>query len=267
MMIDKRSRCLRILASIPVLALLALSACRAETRPEVPLVVTFLGWYAEGNEVVTATQGALVTTRISVTGGVSGDYSLRVRRDTDLADDETVQETLIVHNGGPTTAELTFNPQHATGEAGTIGYHLDLIRDGVPVWIMDNNYGPRLRVTTGATPPALAVSFLGWSARGQPVTVVSRNQSTSARMMLIGGTPGVYTIRVRRDIDLLPDETVTIITFNRGSESVVKEITFAPAFATNEQRTDGYHVDVVKDNVSVWTMPEGYPPRLRVTTE
>jgi len=112
-----------------------------------PLLVTFNGWYVEGSEVTTASKDDTVIARISLTGGDSGQYTIRIRRDIRWAADETIDELTFNYDGVSATKELSFSPLYATDEASTDGYLVDLMKDGYTVWDMVNAYPPRLRAT------------------------------------------------------------------------------------------------------------------------
>jgi hypothetical protein len=110
------------------------------------LTVDFDGWYVGGSEVTTASKGDVVTARITLTSGDSGQYTIRIRRDIVWASDETVNELLFSYGGASDTITLSFTPPYATGEANTDGYHIDLVKDGYIVWTLTDAYPPRLRV-------------------------------------------------------------------------------------------------------------------------
>lgn len=73
---------------------------------------------------------------------------MRIIRDIYWAVDQTVDETDFSFDGMSVTKELSFTPPYAYNEDYTLGYHIDLIKDGYAVWTMVNTYPPRLRVTT-----------------------------------------------------------------------------------------------------------------------
>ena len=117
------------------------------TKPTLAFGVNFDGWYVGGSEVTTASKDDIVTARISLTGGDSGQYTIRIRRDIVWASDETINELLFNYDGVSDTIALSFTPPYATGEASTDGYHIDLVKDGYIVWTLADAYPPRLRVT------------------------------------------------------------------------------------------------------------------------
>jgi hypothetical protein len=84
-------------------------------------------------------------------------------------------------------------------------------------------------------------------------------------LTITGGTAGVYTIRVRRDISLWTDEDIQEISFNYNGVSKVISISFVPPYATNESSTNGYFIYLIYNGNTLWTMDNSYPPRLLVT--
>jgi len=80
-----------------------------------------------------------------------------------------------------------------------------------------------------------------------------------------GGIAGQYQLRIRRDISSGKDATVNEIPFDYNGISIIKELSFSPPYATNELSTNGYHVDILKDGNTLFTLINAYPPRLRVS--
>lgn len=119
-----------------------------EAKSQQAFSVNFDGWYVGGVKVDTATKGEVVTVKIILSGGDPGQYKIRIRRDIAFASDQTMEELSFNYDGISATVELSFTPPYATNEAGTTGYHIDLLKDGNTVWTLANAYPPRLRVTT-----------------------------------------------------------------------------------------------------------------------
>ena len=118
-----------------------------EARAPEAFSVNFEGWYVDHSKVNTTTKAKTVTARLTLSGGNSGQYKMRIRRDIRWAADTTVNELSFSYDGVSATMELSFTPPYATDEASTDGYHIDLLKDGYNVWTMVNTYPPRLRVT------------------------------------------------------------------------------------------------------------------------
>lgn len=115
-------------------------------------------------------------------------------------------------------------------------------------------------------PTTLSVTFNGWFVNGTKVDSTSKGKTVVAKINLAGGSAGTYTIRIRRDISLATDETVQQLTFSYDGISTSKQISFVAAYTTGEAGTNGYHVDILKNDSTAWTMVNSYPPRLKVTS-
>jgi hypothetical protein len=230
-----------------------------------PLSITFNGWYVGGSPVTTANETDTVTANVNLTGGDSGTYTIRVRRDISFGTDQTIQEKSFSYDGSTTTQQISFIPPYATGESSTNGYHIDILKDGATIWTMPNSYPPRLRVAAISGGP-LSINFDGWYVNGNQVTSASKGATVTAVISLLGGEAGNYTIQIRRDISFGADEVVTQVTFSYDGTSDIKQVLFIPTYATGESSTNGYHIDILKDGITVWSMTNSYPPRLRVTS-
>ena len=111
----------------------------------------------------------------------------------------------------------------------------------------------------------LSVTFDGWYVSGIKVTTTNKGSTVIARIVVSGGNAGQYKMRIRRDIVWADDQTVQELTFNYDGAESIREVSFIPPYATSEASTDGYHIDLIKDGVTIWTLVDAYPPRLRVT--
>jgi TRAP-type transport system periplasmic protein len=114
-------------------------------------------------------------------------------------------------------------------------------------------------------PAPLSVTFDGWYANGVKVTTAARNTTVIPRLTMSGGIAGQYQLRIRRDISSGKDATVNEIPFDYNGISIIKELSFSPPYATNELSTNGYHIDILKDGNTLFTLINAYPPRLRVS--
>lgn len=229
-----------------------------------PFTVSFNGWYVDGTNVDTATKGETVVARITLSGGEAGQYKMCIRRDIQLAEDQTVKELTFSYDGTATARELSFSPQFATDESGTDGYHIDVSKDGDTVWTLIDAYPPRLRVTI-PVPTDLSVTFDGWYIGSNKVNSAIKSDTVIAKLTLSGGSPGQYKMRVRRDIAWAADATIAESPFSYDGTFVTKQLAFIPPYAGGEASTNGYHVDLLKDGSSLWTLTDAYPPRLWVT--
>jgi len=111
-----------------------------------PLSVNFLGWYMQGIKVDISTKGQTVTAKLSLSGGSSGQYIMRIRRDISWSLDEDVNELSFNYDGISANKELSFTPPYATGEASTNGYFVYLVKNGTTIWSLAETYPPRLKV-------------------------------------------------------------------------------------------------------------------------
>lgn len=230
--------------------------------PPEPLSVAFNGWYVSGVKVDTATKGQTVTARLTLSGGTEGEYTIRIRRAITLWPDQTVAQSAFSYDGTSVSKELSFVPAYATGESSTEGYHIDIVKDENSVWSMANTYPPRLTVS-GLGP--FTVSFNGWYIDGTKVDTAIKGETVVARITLSSGEAGQYKMRVRRDIAWAGDATIAESLFSYDGISITKELAFIPPYASDEASTNGYHVDLMKDGDTLWTLTNAYPPRLWVT--
>ncbi len=116
-------------------------------------------------------------------------------------------------------------------------------------------------------PAPLSIIFDGWYVNGEKVTAVAGNATVIPRLIISGGIAGQYQLRIRRDISSGKDATVNEILFDYNGVSIIKELPFIPPYLTDESSTNGYHVDVLKDGNTLFTLMNAYPPRLRVIAQ
>jgi hypothetical protein len=117
-----------------------------------PFAVSFNGWYVGSTKVGTASKGETVTARLTLSGGIHGEYIIMILRAITLWPDKSVVQSKFSYDGTSAYKELSFVPAYATGESSTQGYHVGIYKDGTCIWSMANAYPPRLRVTTATTP-------------------------------------------------------------------------------------------------------------------
>jgi len=147
-----------------------------------------------------------------------------------------------------------------------IGSHADIRNGDFRLWFTISTSSETAPVTPAPAPTPLSVAFNGWYVGGVAIDRATKGETVTARLTLSGGTPGEYTIRIRRAITLAADQTVAQLPLSYDGTSVSKEVSFVPGYATSESSTQGYHIDIVKDGSDIWTMANTYPPRLRVIT-
>jgi len=144
------------------------------------------------------------------------------------------------------------------GQYNSVG--IDDLRAWLSVW-SDSQPEPLIKPTL-----EFSVDFDGWYVEGDKVDTATKHDRVVARINLSGGEAGYYKLRIRRDVRGASDTTVDEVSFRYDGVSVTKELPFNPPYATGEANTDGYHIDLLKDGYTIWTLTDAYPPRLRVTT-
>jgi hypothetical protein len=116
--------------------------------------------------------------------------------------------------------------------------------------------------------PSPIIEWKGWSIDSYAVTVGFVGDTIRADIRMNDEPSGHYRIRIMRDIDTWPDEEMTVLFFDYDGGDQTYSLSFTPDIGTGEQNTNGYHVDVYKDEWwgwdEKWTMQNEYPPRLRV---
>jgi predicted transglutaminase-like cysteine proteinase len=229
-----------------------------------PFMVGFDGWYMDNNAVEKVNVGQAVMARISLKKGNQGQYILRVWRDIGGGHNEIMAQSSFTYDGVAVNREITFSPVYALGEAGTRGYWLDLLGNGEQVWVMPNEYPPRLTSLQRPVSGPLKIGFIGWYKSVNAITSVQKGQDITTGITMAGGDAGEYILYVKRDIVGLNDESIAETTFNYDGTSALQEIKFDPIYATQEEGTRGYYLDLYKDNKFIWSLSGSYPPRLTV---
>jgi hypothetical protein len=110
--------------------------------------IEFSGWFVGNSPVTSAKKSDNVIAKLIFSWGQSGSYTIEVRRDISWAPDETITQLQFVYDGYSSTQQISFIPPYMTDEAGTNGYHIDILRGSDTIWTMQNSYPPRLRVTS-----------------------------------------------------------------------------------------------------------------------
>lgn len=104
------------------------------------------------------------------------------------------------------------------------------------------------------------VIFDGWYVDGSEVNTTSEDKTVTARITLQWGDPGRYRMRIRRDVAWGFDETVKELEFDYDGGVATKELSFQPPYATNENDTAGYHVDIQRYRLPLFTLLGGGTP-------
>jgi hypothetical protein len=167
---------------------------------------------------------------------------------------EFSSETLTI--SANSQAVVTIKSSCETPGTRTITYRL---------FYKDNEVDSWQGTLVAIVPELLSVAFGGWYVDSSRVNTTTKGKTVIAKIALSGGDPGQYKLRIRRDILWASDVTVEEYPFSYDGVSATKELSFSPPYATDEASTVGYHLDLLEDGYSVWTLTNSYPPRLKVT--
>ena len=149
-------------------------------------------------------------------------------------------------------------------ESWGIGQHEAIGTDDLRVWLSIWSDSEPSPMPVLSLRPEPNVSFDGWYVGGSKVYTADKDDTVTARLILSGGDPGQYEMRIGRAIPWAVDETVTNLSFTYDGNSAIKELAFSPPYATGEASTEGYWVQLRKDGEEVWILTNEYPPRLTV---
>ncbi len=225
----------------------------------------FDGWFTSSGNVEAVNVGQQVTARMTLKDGRAGQYIMRVWRAIGAGHDEILTQSSFIYDGKFASREISFSPAYAIGEAGTRGYSIDLVGNGEQVWAMPNTYPPRLVASPRPVVGPLNIGFIGWYTGVEAVATARVGRQTTTGITLAGGDDGKYVLYVKRDTVGLNDESVGEIAFIYDGTSTIQEIVFSPEYATQEDGTRGYYLELYKDGKYLWSLGGSYPPRLSVT--
>jgi len=112
------------------------------------------------------------------------------------------------------------------------------------------------------------IEWKGWWIGSSQVTYALSGQTVVAKVRINSEPSGHYRMRIMRDIANWPDAEVSMSEFDYDGSDSTYILDFVPTIATDEQNTLGYHVDIYKKELVIWTekwtLVNFYPPRLRV---
>jgi len=212
------------------------------------------------------TVGFHVTVRNIFRGStIDGVLTLIVREDVALGFDvdvETFHFTVHLLPGESRTFSGLFKPYK---RSSTRGFFLKAQWGDAVLAEQENKYPPRLSVVEGV----LSVIDAYWTVGGSRVTICKLGDEVTAHVVLRASeapVEGTIIVKIRKDLVLMPDVDVKAVKFEvflRRDE--VKE--FTVTFTPNEPSSislRGYFIEVEGD--LSWTMPNTYPPRLRVSS-
>lgn len=200
---------------------------------------------------------------------VSGTIRVKIRKDIAGGFDEDFAVSdydLQISKGETKSITLEFTPNEASS-GNSRGYFIEV--EGEVSWTMTDAYPPRLKVKAVEIGiPSIVFSW--FTINEKTVTEAEQGENVQAHVnikAINGDITGTLTLRIRKDIYILPDEDYVIKQFSISlSEGQYKEIT--QSFTASEITSStfrGYFIQVDFDSWAFsWTMDDAYPPRLKV---
>jgi len=241
-----------------------------------PLVVNT--WWSTSAGIVTEVRkGETVQAHILVKasgGALRGTVTVRIRKDLPYWPDEDYKVqvySLSLNENEQTELTITFIASEPTSSSFR-GYFIQVDFDAWGTsWTMESSYPPRLKVVeeaSGEGTPSLQNAW--WTVDNQVVTEAKQGQTVKAHILIkaVGGrVKGTVTIRIRKDLALLPDEDYKVESFYIDL-SEGQSVELAVAFLAAEKSGlsfRGYFMQVDFNSWGTsWTMESSYPPRLKV---
>jgi len=197
--------------------------------------------------------GETYTTTITLKSNASSSVTVTLKGYSSVTGEFSSKTLTISANS---QAVVTSKSSCETPGTRTITYRL---------FYKDNEVDSWQGTLVAIVPELLSVAFGGWYVDSSRVNTTTKGKTVIAKIALSGGDPGQYKLRVRRDILWASDVTVNEYPFSYDGVSATKELSFSPPYATDEASTVGYHLDLLEDGYSVWTLTNSYPPRLEVS--
>ncbi|MEM1989243.1 MAG: LEA type 2 family protein [Candidatus Bathyarchaeia archaeon] len=241
------------------------------------LSIVSVWWTTSRGTVTEAQVGETVQAHIKVKalgGAAQGTVTIRVRKDLPyLPDEDYALQSYTISLGENEEKELTITFMASESTSSTFrGYFIqvDLVTWGTS-WTMESSYPPRLAVRETQIPSGMpSLQSAWWTVNGQAVTKVRQGQTVTAHVKItaVGGrAQGTITLRIRKDLALLPDEDYKVQSFSIDlpeGQSIELTVTFV-ALEKSSLTFRGYfmQVDFTSWGTS-WTMESSYPPRLEV---
>ena len=106
-----------------------------------------------------------------------------------------------------------------------------------------------------------------WRPDDVRITVAVIGETVTAEVRITNEPSGRYRMRIRRDRGW-SDEDIAVKYFDYDGSDQTCDLSFAPMIVTGEDDTQGYHVDIYKEEWwgwdEKWTLHNSYPPRLEV---
>jgi len=229
-------------------------------------------WTVGGSKVTRCNVGDEVTAHIVLKASeapVEGTITVKIRKDLALMPDVDVKALkfeIFLRKDEVKEFTITFTPIEPSS-IRLRGYFIEV--EGDLSWTMPNTYPPRLIVGAGGIP---LVVDAWWTTPAGIVTEVKKGEIVQAHVCIKasgGYLEGTVTVRVRKDLVLLPDEDYKTQNYeiSLAEDEKTELIISFMASETTSLFFRGYfiQVDFVTWGTS-WTMPNSYPPRLRVSS-
>jgi hypothetical protein len=140
---------------------------------------------------------------------------------------------------------------------------------GIIILFVGAGVTPKLFVQRVKADPNATFEWEGWWIGDTRMTVGIKGEAVTAKIRMVQGPSDHFRIRIMQDIAIGFDKEIATLEFDYNGGSLPCSVSFIPEIATDEQNTRGYYVKVEQKNLvglwsDVWSMPEYYPPRLRI---
>lgn len=225
---------------------------------------------SNGNRISEASIGDIITGSVRLSTEMSGTLRLSVRKDMAYATDIGWQTSSFQVTESSYQATISFqvdtSERYGSGMQECRGYFLKVELNGFPIYEMESSYPPRLRVSIGQ--PLVQDAY--WVVGGQRSRSANAGDAVETNVVVKaegGSVIGTLTIKVRKDMALSPDIDYAQRSFSvslKEDEYVRLYFSWTPDEAS-EGFLRGYHVEVLFNGRSIWTMGDTYPPRLAVS--
>jgi len=137
------------------------------------------------------------------------------------------------------------------------------VNQGFQVTCSDENNKGSIKLSSE---PSQNIEWKGWWIGSRKVTVCNFGEGVIAKLKFREEIAGRYQIRVRRDRPFLPDEDIETIEFDYNGGIHDYYLSFIPPESSDDEKR--YHIDISREENNdwkeIWTMPNYFPPRLRV---
>ncbi len=231
-------------------------------------------WVKNGIRIISAELGDRVEAHVVVkafNGQFYGGVKIKIKKDIPLAPDEDFAEAdfnIILEEGQETDLTVVFRPDEPSSSR-LRGYFIEVLVGGQGTWTMVDDYPPRLTVARPrAGIPVVIDAF--WIKDGVKVVSVNLGDRTEAHVTIQasgGNVEGIIRVKIRKDIAFAPDEDFVEKVFEvRLGEGQTVELVIE--FRPNQRSGTFFRglfieVELITWNQH-WTMPDEYPPRLRI---